>query len=526
MERRSQSHPYSRLLTALGVGSMIAGLLIMLLLPEIKLAAWGVMAIGAVVLVVALILDFRRVSGALTGRRGRLGAGTTLMAGIFLGITLLVNGISVTTFKRFDTTGLSEFTLTQQTKDVLTRVDQNVTALCFFVPSKDTVGTTSYALAVLSEYQKYTKFLSIKIIDPDERPEQARQYGINYETQYQAVVFESGDKRRLVPQSSILTMDDTGKVVGVEGEHAFTSAILEVTGVAQKKVYFLTGHGEVDPNGNYSAALKGLRDNTYAVDTINLISFPTVPADTAVLVIGSPKKALTAPEVDAISSYLDAGGQALILADPNFPDGLNQIVTSWGVDLENGTVVDPGSSVSPHVDWPLVPSNRDYFSQTLGVPMTVYFPAAVAVKEQQDSSITVVPLAWTSAISWLTTEFDPAKTPVFDKAKDDPGPVAIGVVIASSNSAAQKKLTRIIVIGDSDFASNEHFSQVNNGDLFLNSVNWLAEETQLITLRRAAQPFRRLAINTDQVHLVTYSSLVVPPLLVLLIGAVVWWYRR
>jgi ABC-type uncharacterized transport system involved in gliding motility auxiliary subunit len=510
----------------LGLGSMIAGLVVMLLLPEIKLAAWGIMALGVVLLAVALVLDFRRVSSALTGRRGRLGAGTTMMAAVFLGITVLINGISVTTFKRFDTTGLSQFTLTQQTKDVLARVDQHVTALCFFVPSKDSVGTSGYASAVLAEYQSYTKFLSVEIIDPDERPERARQYGINYETQYQAVVFESGDKRRLVPQTSILTLDDSGNVIGVEAEHAFTSAILEVTGVVQKKVYFVTGHGEADLSGSYSSVLRGLRDDTYAVDTLNLISIPVIPADTAVLVIAAPKSALTAGEVDVINAYLDAGGQILILTDPNFPDGLNQIVTRWGVDLEDGTVIDPLSSVAPRTDVPLVPGNRDYFSQKDGVPRTVYFPGAIGITPQENTEITFLPLVWSSNLSWLETEFDPAKPAVRDQDKDVPGPIAIGVLIAASRSEAQSKITRIIVIGDSDFASNEHFSQANNGDLFLNSVTWLAEETPVITLRRTVQPFRRLAINSDQANMIRYSSLAVPPLLVLLIGAVVWWYRR
>ena len=106
------------------------------------------------------------------------------------------------------------------------------------------------------------------------------------------------------------------------------------------------------------------------------------------------------------------------------------------------------------------------------------------------------------------------------------GPIAIGIVMAAALTQDQPKLTRMIVIGDSDFASNEHFSQVNNGDLFLNSVNWLAEETNLITIHRTALPFRRLAVGPDQTNFINYSSLALPPLLVLLIGLVVWWYRR
>ena len=521
MQRTPESHSYTRVLSLVGLAALLVGFVVMLLLPEIKLAAWAIMGLGVITLILALVLDFRKVGRALAGRRGRLGAGTTLMATIFLGITVLINGISVTTFQRFDVTRLSQFTLTQQTKDVLANLDQAVKAICFFVPSKDQYGLTAYAESLLAEYQNYTTDISIEIVDPDEHPDRARLYGI---TQYQTVVFESGDRHRLVAPSQIIVFDDQGLPQQVEAEHAFTSALLEVTGVAQKKVYFLTGHGEADVNGQYSSVLRGLRDDLYIVDTLNMMSDPTIPDDCAVLIIASPQKPLLQTEIDAINQYLDAGGQALILADPGYPDGLNEIISPWGFELGSGTVIDQASFVSPREDMPLVDDQHDYFSQTMGVPMTTYFPGAVGVIPLGDTQYP--PLVWTSSASWLQKNFDPTKEPVFDQSNDVKGPIAIGIVMAAALTQDQPKLTRMIVIGDSDFASNEHFSQVNNGDLFLNSVNWLAEETNLITIHRTALPFRRLAVGPDQTNFINYSSLALPPLLVLLIGLVVWWYRR
>lgn len=533
MQRRPQPNPYTKVFALIGLVLLIAGLLIMVGFSQIRLAALAVMAAGVILLIAALVVDFRHVKAALTGRRGRLGTGTTLMGMIFLGIIVLANGVvlfasqdpKILAATRFDVTKLAQFTLTQQTKDVLTKLDKPVKAFCFFVPSKDLVGTTFYATSLLGEYQKYTENLSLEVVDPDERPDLAREYGISFDTQYQAVVFEAEGRRKIVTQREIVTVDDNGTPVGVEGEHSFTSAILEVTGVAQKKVYFLTGHGEKDIEGNYGSVLNGLRDVTYVVETVNLITFPTVPADTAVLVIASPRSPLTDQEIDAINKYLIDGGQCLILADPGFPENLDQLVSPWGVNLIDGTIIDPLSSVAPRQDMPLVQPNRNYFSTTLGVPLYSYFPGAVGVKEQEESPLLKYPLVWTSGISWLEKDFSPEIAPQFDEDKDDPGPVAIGVVIASQQTETQNKLTRIIIVGDSDFASNEHYAQVNNGDLFVNSINWLAEETELIRVHRAAQPFRRLAVNADQARFITYSSLALPSVLVLLIGAVVWWYR-
>jgi len=526
MRKRSDLSQYSRFLSILGVATLFAALIVALLLPEIRIAAWGIMGLGIIIIISALIVDFQRVSTAVTSRRGRFSAGTTLMASIFLGIVLVTNGVSVETYHRFDTTRLSQFTLTDQTKGVLANLSTPVKAILFFVPSKDQYGLTVYADSLLAEYKQLKPdLLTIQTVDPDQHPDMARQYDI---TQYQTVVFESGKRRRQVLPSEIIQFDAQGNPQSVEAEHAFTSAIMEVTGVAQKKVYFVTGDGEAEIGGEYSSVLQGLHDDLYVVDTINLITTPNIPDDCAALVLAAPQTALSAGEVDTISNYLKSGGQAMILTDPNFPDGLEQIVSQWGVDLVNGTIIDEASSVAPRKDMPLVTSDRDFFGQSMGLPLTTYFPDAIAIVPKPNAPFAMEPLVYTTASGYLKKNYDPNKDPVYDPTQDLKGPVSIGVVIAAEpdNANPQAKLTRLIVIGDSDFANNEHFSQVNNGDLFLDSVNWLASETQLITIHRIAMPFRRMALDPDKTNFINYSSLAIPPLVVLLVGAVIWWYRR
>jgi ABC-type uncharacterized transport system involved in gliding motility auxiliary subunit len=513
----------TRILSLMGLIVLLVGLLVMIMLPQIKLAAWGIMGLGVILLISALVLDFRKVSKALTGRRGRFGAGTTFMASIFLGIIIVVNGISVSAYKRFDVTKLSQFTLTEQTKDVLTKLDKPVKALCFFVPSKDTYGITTYAEYLLKEYMHYSDRISYEIIDPDESPERARKYGI---FQYQSVVFEYGDNQRMVYPSQIINFDTDGNVQSIEAEHAFTSAILEVTGVVQKKVYFLTGHGEASLSGNYNMVLSGLRDDLYIAGELDLMNNPVIPEDTAVLVIASPRKPLMDYEITAINEYMAAGGQALIIADPGFPENLNQIVNPWGLHFDDGTVIDFTSSMGSNVEMPRVTGDNNYFSR-IGLNIVSYFPGATGVTYSVNQTENYSALVTTSSLSWLDKDYDAAKVPVFSEDKGDViGPITIGVVFAGALTEEQAKLTRIVVIGDSDFASNEHYTQVNNGDLFLNCVNWLAEETNLITIRRAVLPYRRLAVNSEQSNFIVWSSLALPAVLAILIGGIVLWYRR
>ena len=529
MQTNSTDYRFSWLAAVLGLVALVAGFIVMLLLPGIRYAAWGILALGVILLATAFILDFRRVGRALAGKRGRFGVGTTVMAAIFIGIILFVNAISIGSYHRFDATSLAQFTLAPQTKEVLTELNTPVQALCFFVPN-DPYGLTTYATALLTEYQNYTDQLSVEYIDPDEHPDQARAYGV---TQYQTVVFESQDQRRLVPPTQLFTYDDSGNLSGIEAEHPFTSAILEVTGKVQKKVYFLTGHGESSLSAEYSYAAEGLRDDLYLVETLNLLNTPSIPEDCAALLIAAPQQSMISSEIEIIKHYLNAGGQVLILINPGFPQDIGQLVSSWGINIEDGTTIDTSSYLDPNKDIPTVTDERCAF----GLPAT-YFPGVVALIPQEEAQeredLEMLPLVWTSKESWLEQDIDPEQEPVFNEGTDRKGPFSLGVLIVAAPTeglgggepTAESKMVRLVIIGDADFATNTHYYNGNNSDLFLNSVSWLTEETELISIRHNVLPFRRLIVGSEAATFINYSSIGLLPVLILIVGGIIWWRRR
>jgi len=440
------------------------------------------------------------------------------MASIFVGLILLVNAISIGNYHRFDVTGVAQFTLTSQTKEVLSKLETPVEALFFYgVRSESDILLRNHADNLLNEYQNYTDQLSVELIDPDEHPDRAREYEI---TQYGTAVFKSQNRRRLVSPQEIAE----------RAEHAFTSAILEVTGIVQKKVYFLTGHGGSNINTDYSYARDGLLDNLYKVATLNLLVTPSIPEDATALIMAAPQT-LTSGEVDIIERYLENDGWLMILTNPESPPEIKQLLSAWGVEIEDGTVIDPSSYVAPNKDMPLVTWPRNFWGLS-----EIYFPGATAIIPQEEVLHTILirePLVWTSQESWLERDFDPTEEPEFDEGIDRRGPLALGVLIAATSTegangepAEESKLTRLVVIGDSDFASNRHFYNVNNGDLFINSVEFLTAGTELVSIERKVLPFRRLIVGPEAARFINYSSIGLLPLLVLVIGAVIWWRRR
>jgi len=541
MQTFSGDNRISGLVAILGLVALLVGLIIMLLIPDIRLAAWGILLAGILLLAVAFIMDYRRVGRALVSRRGRFGTAATVMVSIFIGIVILINAISVGNYHRFDATGVAQFTLTSQTKDTLIDLETPVKVLCFFTPL-DPFGIDSYITNLLSEYQNYTDELSIDYIDPDEYPDQARQYGIQI---YSTVVFESENRRRLVWPQEILLIDSTGQqIIGVEAEHAFTSAVLEVTGIVQKKVYFLTGHGESSIDTNYSYVREGLFDNLYKIGTIDLLIERSIPDDCDALIIAGPRSSLNESEVEIIQNYLENDGWVMILINPDPKPEIRQLISRWGINIEDGTIIDPSSYVNPSKDNPSVPRTRNFFGLS-----TTYFPGATALIPQpgfeprimvdeeglstqiiwtsDDSEIIMYSLCRTSLDSWLEKDFNPNEEPEFNEGIEKQDALNIGFLITTAQaSESDLKGPRLLVFGDSDFASNQHFRNVDNGAFILNSVEILTMGKELISIERKVLPFRRLVVSSEVSNFIQISSIGLLPLLVLIAGGIIWWRRR
>jgi len=524
MQSRS-SNQFTGVLSLLGLAALLTGLIVMVLLTQIRLAAWALLLLGVLLLATAVFVDFRKFRGVITGRRSKFSTGTTVMVSIFLGITLLVNAISITNYKRIDVTGVSQFTLTSQTQDVLKELDSPVQAIGFFVPGDPYgigVDIASYARNLLSEYKIFTEYLHVEEIDPEEHPDQAVQYGITY--QYQSVVFESGNHRRLVTPQEIID----------QAEHAFTSAILEVTGVKQKKVYFITGHGEADISVEYSQAKQGLLDNLYNVDTLDLVINPNIPEDANALIIAGPRKPLASSEVEIIKEYLENDGLLMILLNPGSPPEVNQLISAWGIEIEDGIAIDPSSHVSPSIDSPMVPRTMNYFSQ-FGLSKETYFPGATAILPQEEypENIILLPLFFTSQESWLEKDFNTLEEPEFNEGTDIKGPLPLAFFATTATAEGDEVVTpeedvptSLVIVGDSDFASDQHFYNGDNGNLFLSMIEFLTAGKELISIERKVLPFRRLVVSQEIANFINISSIGLLPIAVLLLGGIIWWRRR
>ena len=312
-----------------------------------------------------------------------------------------------------------------------------------------------------------------------------------------------------------------------------------MTSTQQKGVYFLTGHQERDPNQydrtGYSYIKKALERDNYKVDTFNFAVTDTIPADMAVLVVAAPQVPLMDDEIERLSKYLDQGGSVLVMGEPGLPNPLGELLSKWGVTFRNDIIIDPMSSFFGDVASPLI-TRFGYHQITKDlIGLTTFFPSACSIERTrpQPKDVTITTLARSSDESWGETNLKEHRVR-FDKDEDTKGPLEIAVVIertlnpGGGEGTAQK--ARMVVFGDSDFVANSLLGSVRgdigNANLFLNAVSWLAEEEELISIRPKPPRQRMVTMSGTQIRLVLYTSAIILPLTVLIIGLVIWRRRR
>ncbi len=467
------------------------------------------------VVLVLLYAVFRpdEVRKALTGRSARYGSNAVVLSVAVLGILFFLNVLGIKYHKRFDLTENKQYTLSQETIQILKNLKEPVEIIGFFSQDDSRRGNIK---GLLDEYVYHSHGkVTYRFVDPDTNPALARKYKI---TTYGILVFVRGDKSQ---QSYAMDEQD------------ITSGILKVSRDKPLVVYFTTGHQERGPEEynqkGYSTIARLLEKDNYETKTLNLATVTdTLPSDMAALVVASPQKPFAPKEEERLRDYLNHGGKLMIMVDPKTPVPISDTLKNdWGITFGNDVVIDPSSSFFGDVASPAVNRYRFHsITKDLNGLMS-FFPLArsITITRTNYPTVTVDSLVETSKRSWGETDLTASKVR-FDKGKDPRGPLVLAAAGKNSETKA-----RLVVFGDSDFASNGVLNAVQgafgNPDLFRNAINWLAEEESLIAIGPKPPAIHSIRpITGAEQRLLLYSLVIFLPVVVLLAGAMVWLRRR
>ncbi len=527
------------LLGALGGVALGFGLLSLLLaiFQPLMPVAWvyGNLLVGFLLLVGAASSSFDALRERLRSGAGRRAgvAGTSALVSAALGLAILgmLAFLSTRYTQRFDWTEQRVNTLSDQSLSLLEGLSEDVTLTAFFRPQDSMLVRD-----LLERYDQASDRLSVRFVDPNQRPDLIEAHGI-----------EPADLGRGL-MLDVTTGDNSLRVRHID-ESQITNTLLKLTRQSGRKVYFLDGHNErkigaadapasaagaedpdvESPNGRagFGRAAAALRNETHVVEPLLLATSPEVPEDADVVVVAGPTQPLFEAEREALEGYLARGGALLVMVDPRAQTNLYEDLSRWGANVGDDVIVDPVMSVNRQPTAPVAESYGDDHPIGAQLSRTVFSMVRSVVPHPEHDGL--APLVLTSASAWAERDLEEwMKTGRATQDEEDlAGPVSLAVVGRPRVDAVDPaREPRLVVFGDSNFATNELIDAFSNRDLLLNTVNWLLGDVEQITIRPNVSRTSTVTLTAPQLQAIQYVSLFVLPEGIALLGVLAWWTRR
>jgi len=523
-------------LNTIGLALVVLALIGWQIWPYRKTAFLFVAIAGAAAIAVYIILNLSALKRSVSRKSFIYSGNLLLMVVLVLAILVLANYFLSRHNLRFDFTQAKIHSLSDQSIQVLKNLKKDVQVKGFF---REGNSGRAQLEDLLRNFTYYSKKVKYEFIDPDKNPGLVKAYGI---TQDGTTILEAGGQETRITTST---------------EEDLTNALIKSTRETKKVIYFLEGHGEHSIEQTEETGFSFVKDELqklgYEAKKLTLALSETFPQDCALLVIPGPQKDLLPNELETIRDYIFKGGRVFFMADPEVAPGLIPYLGGFGVKLVNDVVVDTVSRLFGGDYFMPVITEYESHEITRNFRYATFYPYARSIEasDTKPAGTTITVLGKTSPNSWSERELD-KKQVTFDKDKDQQGPIPLAVVATieakpeekktespaaggekteaekpqETPAAAPKKEGRIAVFGDSDFASNRYFSLSGNGNFFLNVVNWLTEESDLISIQPRTSSPRTVQFTPSQGRLLFFVSVIILPLLILIIGVSVWIRRR
>lgn len=457
---------------------------------------------------------------------------------------LLVLAISNDNQKSFDLTSDGRHSFSQQTLDLMGKLDFEVKVYAFADPA----GGSGQIEELLDRYRRLNKNFTFKMVDLDKEPTLAtsldvRAYGQGVVERVGSAPDKDGKPRR----ERILAFD----------EASITNAILKLSNLEAKKVAFLTGHGERAFVGGAKDSLSTLAANLttegFKAEALKLAESKTVPADVTLLVVAGPTSALPAGEQAALDDYLSKGGKMLFLAEVQTPLSYSEWLKRYGFELKNEVIIDPAAKIADQE--PVFAIGQDYSPQTH--PITKSFADYTGFRLSRPVDVTTADPIDGGGAPQLEVLVRTAKTafvlPIAEVLKgevaldinpekasqqplaaaglyprgEDPAADASATPGASPTPEAKVEIsTRIVVVGNTEAFTDSLFAFVSNRDFVLNSINWLAQSENQITVRTRDPKAQPLMLDKQKENWMSFLFGWLLPFLCILTGVLIGYGRR
>jgi len=495
---------------------------------------------GAALILAHLLLRWDEVAKLAGPRQMKYGANTAVLVVVVIAILGSVNYLVSRHTKRWDLTKNQRYSLSDQTRKVLAGLKEDVKVTYFQRAVESAAGKDR-----MREYETASPRVKVEFVDPVASPTRAMAYEVR--GPWPILVVERGGKREKVSNDS---------------EQDVTNALIKITRDTKKTVCFVEGEGERDiddgADGGFSAVKSALGKSQYETKKVLLARESSVPAECTVMVVAGPQHDLLPTEVDALRRSAKGGGKVLVMADPELKTAtpnLDALAKEWNVELGKDIVVDVSPASQIFGTGPLTPIAASYpfheITKDFRVMTAFHTARSAEAGKGTVEGVSTQTIVQTAPASWAETDLTLKEPIEMNEGKDRKGPIALGAVATIKASPAPSPSPgspspatspspsaspadappsppegRVAVFGDSDFASNALLGFQGNQDFFLNTVAWLAQDADLISIRPKEPEDQRMFLTRQQQQNVLIVALLLIPGAFVVLGISAWWKRR
>jgi ABC-type uncharacterized transport system involved in gliding motility auxiliary subunit len=444
---------------------------------------------------------------------------------VILAVVVIANLLADRYNVRYDGTANKRYSLSDQTLKIIKRLKQDATIMYFDRPTRYTApprGSDPGSPTVkdlLGRYANISSKVHVQFINPDQRPDLAREAGAKA---YGTTIVQVGDRK------------EEAKSLNEDG---ITGALIRDIKTAVRTVCLVTGSGEaqidVSDRSGLSLFKTLLERDNFVSRSINLLKKAEVPTDCTVLVLAGPSGDYEQPEMDAIKKYIEDGGRALFMLNPPLTAGrtaiadnnaLTNLIQSFGVTLDRNLVLEVSAigrlqGLGPEtvlvLNYPPHVIVNDLKGSATGFPIT----RSMQIKNTDKA--TVEKLIESSEGSVATSNLS---TPAMNDPNNKPGPFTLAAAATYKPSATIT--SRIVVFGGVTWVQNNFIRFNGNSDLALNTINWLSSDEDIIGVHSKPQEDRRIELSASNFRWVRATSQFLLPLSIVIVGLLVWIRRR
>ncbi|MEW9702746.1 GldG family protein [Paenibacillus sp. SI8] len=443
--------------------------------------------------------------------------------GIFIILTIFLHSLKGF---QLDLTKNKSFTLSEQTVTALKSLNQDIHIIAFTNATDSSSDfITRQVTDMVAEYKKQSGKITFDSYDMLKQPSMAKQYGVD---QGGTLIFELGDKKQSVNFYELFNGQQDGSYT-FTGEEKFTQAITSLTSTQKHTVYLLSGHQEY-PLTALTILKSSLEGANYVVKDLNLYREGKIPDDAQMLMLLGPQNDLNDKEAELINAYLKDKGKIYIALGFNKDmatkwKNIDAIMNTFGIQDQHAVAIE-AKQTALYDPLTIIPEygSHDITNKLSSNNLVTMLSLAVSLNADEATS------DWTKSLLLKTSDKAYGETDINllaqSKTKQDAtdvkGPLNLGYAVQGKDNKP-----KAIILGGSTFVLDEDIQNQGNKDFALNSIGWLQEQKDQVTIRpRQGDAFQQAMITPSQANTIFFVTIVFFPLLFLIIGGLIWWRRR